>query len=450
MLCLGPFYLLLPQPLVILYFWSYCNRKFIRPSAALSLECTKAIDAINDKLTALNQETPLTYFDSDVYRQPSLVEPFLKPEAYRNKSIGQHAPPLRHMSSDDVSSPGTTAEMQQQKTTTRQEAIDEEGGEGGGEWGSAGGSIGVGSIRDSRGRGLSLQRSGSRGTEDSSSPPPPPSPSQDLEEREGGYGGGGGGGGGDSSGKWSSQQSGTGAGAGAGGGWLRSVREVDESMVEDDIDLLLGSGLGARAGEGEDDNEDDNEDGDSQFEKVQCNTVQCSTIQYSTVQYNIVQHSTAQEGGGEVFVSLRFVMIEWSITLLYCLLVADFDFCCCCCTVSPFEVAVMCHILLLTYMLFIALSHSICVHLLSCMSTSHLTSSHFISLFYLSLSSSSLSSSSSSSASSSPLLQLSDRRSTYHSYGTTDRTFISNNPPRRSNSSHMNEAQEERRRRESK
>ena len=84
----GPFYLLLPQPFLILYFWRYCNKKYIRPSAALSLECTKAIDAINAKLMNLNQETPLEYFDSKVYRQPSLVEPYLFPEAYRSKSMG--------------------------------------------------------------------------------------------------------------------------------------------------------------------------------------------------------------------------------------------------------------------------------------------------------------------------------------------------------------------------
>ena len=84
----GPFYLMLPQPFVIYYFWCHCTKKFIQPSKALSLECAKAIDAINVKLTHMNQETPLDSFDTNLYRQPALVEPFLKPEAYRSKSMG--------------------------------------------------------------------------------------------------------------------------------------------------------------------------------------------------------------------------------------------------------------------------------------------------------------------------------------------------------------------------
>lgn len=232
---LGPFYLILPQPLAILYFWTYCNRKFIRPSAALSLECTKAIDAINAKLMSLNQETPLTYFDSDVYRQPALVEPFLKPEAYRNKSMGGGGPPMRQISSDTVSSPGT-----EEQVTLGLEAV-EEGRE------SIAGDSNHNSIRSTRSNSSrrSLQRGSSSSSGDFSSPCLSPS---SLEEGERGYDG--------DTGSQSQyfQQS-------VEGGRLRSVQEVDESMVEDDIDLLLSTGTG----EGEN---DEDVDRDSQFEKV--------------------------------------------------------------------------------------------------------------------------------------------------------------------------------------
>jgi hypothetical protein len=236
----GPFYLMLPQPFCILYFWTYCNRKFIRPSAALSLECTRAIDTINAKLISLNQDTPLSFFDSDVYRQPTLVEPFLMPEAYRSKSVGVRAGGgvigtfFRHMSSRAIST--------QQEDQTQEQNWDQEGdGDGG---------VDEREKDDDNEEGLSgrsslckLKRGSSGGSN---------STARDIFED--------GGSGSDDEERFGSQilsQSKHSLKR------LQSVKEVDENMIEDDIDMLLGMGTGEAAEE-----EHDEESLGSGFEKV--------------------------------------------------------------------------------------------------------------------------------------------------------------------------------------
>ena len=199
----GPFYLLFPQPFFIVYFWNHCNAKFIRPSAALSLECTKAIDTINAKLEKMNNETPVSSFDSDVYRQPALVEPFLRPESYRKKSQGVKY--ARESSFDDSTLRGTIKK-------------DENSGEG---------------IFDDKqnieatiGRAMDLEDLEEGIQRD------------EVEEH-------------DESRKWQNRSLSR---------RLQRLQEVDESMLEDDIDLLLGMT--------EERDSDDKDDLVHNFEKV--------------------------------------------------------------------------------------------------------------------------------------------------------------------------------------
>jgi len=80
----GPFYLMFPLPFLLAYFWDFCNRKFKTPSAAMSLECAVEIDELNSELKKYNQETAADAFNVNLFRQPSLSEESLKPERYRN------------------------------------------------------------------------------------------------------------------------------------------------------------------------------------------------------------------------------------------------------------------------------------------------------------------------------------------------------------------------------
>jgi len=228
----GPFYLMLPQPFCILYFWTYCNQKFIRPSAALSLECTRAIDTINAKLINLGKETPLSYFDADVYRQPTLVEPFLTPEAYRSKPSlgGRHA---EKIPSEELSSKIT--DLTDQSHEKKRDAAPDHFGDGDG--GVDEGEKDEDHEEDKRlswGSGA-LQRGASGRSDDIDD--------TSDDENDDNF---------DSQILLRSRQSMK---------RLQRVKEVDENMIEDDIDMLLGMGVGDQV-------DDDEESLGSGFEKL--------------------------------------------------------------------------------------------------------------------------------------------------------------------------------------
>lgn len=79
----GPFYFMLPLPFSIMYFWRYCDNKFRKASMHLSLDFSKEIDHRTAERKASGRSTPLERFIPQLYRQPSLVEGKVYPEAYR-------------------------------------------------------------------------------------------------------------------------------------------------------------------------------------------------------------------------------------------------------------------------------------------------------------------------------------------------------------------------------
>jgi hypothetical protein len=79
----GPFFFLLPLPLFILYFYSYCDNKFKVKTLSLSLDYAKEIDHRNIERKAGGKPIPHDTFSQRTYRQPSLWEPKLYPEPYR-------------------------------------------------------------------------------------------------------------------------------------------------------------------------------------------------------------------------------------------------------------------------------------------------------------------------------------------------------------------------------
>ena len=79
----GPFYFMLPLPFALIYFWIYCDNKFRKASMHLSLDFSKEIDHRNEERKINCRSTPLDSFSPELYRQPSLVETEVFPEAYR-------------------------------------------------------------------------------------------------------------------------------------------------------------------------------------------------------------------------------------------------------------------------------------------------------------------------------------------------------------------------------
>ena len=81
----GPFYFMLPLPFSVWYFWRYCDHKFRKASMHLSLDFSKEIDMRTKERKHNNRSTPLDTFSPSLYRQPSLVEGRVYPEAYRRE-----------------------------------------------------------------------------------------------------------------------------------------------------------------------------------------------------------------------------------------------------------------------------------------------------------------------------------------------------------------------------
>lgn len=79
----GPFYMTIPLPFAIVYFWYKCNSKYIVPSKALSLENAVELDHLNRLKKRQGVTTPEASFTPYLYRQPSLAEGIQHPESYR-------------------------------------------------------------------------------------------------------------------------------------------------------------------------------------------------------------------------------------------------------------------------------------------------------------------------------------------------------------------------------
>jgi len=83
----GPFWLLLPLPISVLYFLYYCHGKFKKQSMSLSLGFAKELDQRAFDRKQLNLSIPHDSFTKTMYRQPALTESPQYPEPYRNFMI---------------------------------------------------------------------------------------------------------------------------------------------------------------------------------------------------------------------------------------------------------------------------------------------------------------------------------------------------------------------------
>jgi len=80
----GPFYVLLPLPLLIALFWTYCENKFRDTSSALSRESAMDLDrAAETASAAAGGADHAASFSPRLYRQPALAEGPLRPAPYR-------------------------------------------------------------------------------------------------------------------------------------------------------------------------------------------------------------------------------------------------------------------------------------------------------------------------------------------------------------------------------
>ncbi|CAM9281248.1 unnamed protein product, partial [Ectocarpus fasciculatus] len=79
----GPFYVTIPLPFIIVFFWHKCNKKYNKPSKALSLEKAVELDHVNAKRKKYGYSIPHASFNASLYRQPSLNEGEQQPEPYR-------------------------------------------------------------------------------------------------------------------------------------------------------------------------------------------------------------------------------------------------------------------------------------------------------------------------------------------------------------------------------
>lgn len=68
----GPFYLITPLPVFIIFFWRYCEAKYKLPSMHLSLESAIDIDHIHSVNRADGKKTPQDAFSKYLFRQSSL------------------------------------------------------------------------------------------------------------------------------------------------------------------------------------------------------------------------------------------------------------------------------------------------------------------------------------------------------------------------------------------
>ncbi len=78
----GPFFLLLPLPVCIVYFWNYSEHKF-KNKMDLSFQRAKYIDNINESKRRGGHFVPQDSFKKHLFRQPTLTEKPQYPEPYR-------------------------------------------------------------------------------------------------------------------------------------------------------------------------------------------------------------------------------------------------------------------------------------------------------------------------------------------------------------------------------
>jgi len=79
----GPFYMLVPLPFGIMYFWYRTDNKFKEPSMNLSLESAKDLDRQVAEKKLKGFQIPHSSFKRNLFRQPSLVEGPLKPAPFQ-------------------------------------------------------------------------------------------------------------------------------------------------------------------------------------------------------------------------------------------------------------------------------------------------------------------------------------------------------------------------------
>jgi hypothetical protein len=79
----GPFYMLVPLPFGIMYFWYRTDNKFKEPSMNLSLESAKDLDRQVGEKKLKGFQIPHSGFKRNLFRQPSLVEGPLKPAPFQ-------------------------------------------------------------------------------------------------------------------------------------------------------------------------------------------------------------------------------------------------------------------------------------------------------------------------------------------------------------------------------
>ncbi len=78
----GPFFLLLPLPVCIIYFWNYSEHRF-KNKMDLSFQRAKYIDNINESKRRAGHFVPQDSFKKHLFRQPTLTEKPQYPEPYR-------------------------------------------------------------------------------------------------------------------------------------------------------------------------------------------------------------------------------------------------------------------------------------------------------------------------------------------------------------------------------
>jgi hypothetical protein len=93
----GPFYMLLPLPFLIYYFWKHCNTVFKKPASVSSLERAKEIDQVFKKANMDVSSSTHGEFSTNLFRQPSLAEGNIKAAVYRHTDL--NATELRDLGS---------------------------------------------------------------------------------------------------------------------------------------------------------------------------------------------------------------------------------------------------------------------------------------------------------------------------------------------------------------
>jgi hypothetical protein len=113
-----PVWGILPLPFIVYWFKNHCDLKFKKPSMTVSLETAIGIDSTLKEDSAAAQSI-FGKFSEIKYRQPSLSEPEVKPEAYRRKKDGRSSSAnasFSHLNRDDNQSSSDIARQRLEST----------------------------------------------------------------------------------------------------------------------------------------------------------------------------------------------------------------------------------------------------------------------------------------------------------------------------------------------